>query len=63
MSRQQAPSARLCNAWTSLSVFLFLLLLSFFDPDVLYDLENGNDLFPLVDIDHPVRKQNNKQYK
>ena len=29
----------------------------------LYDLENENEILASMGIDHPVRKQDNKQYK
>ena len=31
----------------------------FFGPDVLYNLENENELFASMDIDHPVRNSAN----
>ena len=55
------PSARLRISWTSLSVlFIFLLLLLFFDPDVFYNPENENELLASMDIDHPVRIRGKK---
>ena len=55
------PSARLRISWTSLSVlFISLLLLLFFDPDVFYNPENENELLASMDMDHPVRIRGKK---
>ena len=37
----------------------FFFWLAFFYPDVLYNLENENELFDSKDIDHPVRNSTN----
>ena len=41
-------------------LFYFILFFNFFfDPDVLYNLENENELLASMDIDHPVRNSTN----
>ena len=42
-----------------LSRIFFFLINYFFCPDVLYNLENENELLASMDIDHPVRNSTN----
>ena len=48
-----------CLAFSLSFLFISLLLILFFEPDVLYNLENENELLASMDIDHPVRNTTN----
>ena len=46
----------------SLGLFIYFILSFFiyiFDANVLYNIENENELFASIDIDHPVRNSTN----